>query len=134
MMHRYLDSKTESDFKRLIQLLESDSNDKVVFRKDFNNLYLVSETTETELMLRFSSYHKQITIARIALIQHRKGTFTKILRELSTFDEQFKSIVIESVLTEEMTNYLKKHNWEETIVPFNYEKDMEAILKETQEL
>lgn len=131
-MRRYLDKKVESDFKNLIQLLEDDSNDKIYFRKEYDNLYLISDSTETELMLRFSMYHKQITVARINLMSKRKGTFTKILLALSKFDDNFKSIVIESALTEEILNYLKKHNWQETNIPFNYEKDMEKILMENQ--
>lgn len=100
-----------TDFLELINLFTEDNASIVDAWGDTGRLFIRGD--ENELMLRINEYSKEITISRINIKNQRKGYGTKILNFIKDYANKkgLEKIRIESVMSDEMQNFAKKHDF-----------------------
>lgn len=110
------------DFQFLNQLFEEDACSSVDSWIDKGRLFIRSENNE--LMIRFNSFKNEIVIARVEVNKKRNGVATKTLTFLKEYAQKnnYKTILIEQAMTEEIVYFAQKNNFSEiSHMPFNYE-------------
>ncbi|MCU7667535.1 hypothetical protein [Bacillus thuringiensis] len=100
------------EFSTIIALFEKDNGKKVDVRTNMGRLFITGE--ESELMLRFNTHTKRITIARILFKHTRIGYGTSLLSELKQYGKTngYDSILIESLMTKEAYHFAMKHGFQ----------------------
>lgn len=102
-----------SDFKEIINTIQEVEGVELNVTKSImgNNIYMFSMEQETELYIKKSL--NNIIISKVNFKNKRQGLMTKILNELIkiTKDYDYDTIMVESVLTKEMSNFCLKHNF-----------------------
>lgn len=113
--------KVREVMDKVVEIFKQDSKDnKVDYYSQWQNFFL--KGNECELMLRFNQHQKQLVVARVRFNSRRGGLFTKVLNELEKLPS-YETIVIESIGTEEMFNYVNKNGFkEDQYTPFNYNR------------
>lgn len=73
------------------------------------NVYFSTDSQANTLYIRKNN--KEYAITNITLINQRRGTFTKILKELKDLAKrENRDLILENVITEEMYNFCYKNN------------------------
>lgn len=100
------------DFKDVIELFEKDCGEPVESYISFNRLFVYGNGNE--LMLRINKHTSSLVIARVLFVNQRVGYGTLLLERLEKVARKYglSKMYVESVLTEEMINFLKKHGFE----------------------
>lgn len=104
--------KTE-DFKNVIKIIEEldNTNLDVNLSLTGNTIFMMSPTQETELYIKKSL--NSIIISRVNFYNKRKGIMTKVLKELINITKGYgcNKIIVESVLTKEMSQFCLKNKF-----------------------
>lgn len=107
------------DFQEIVQLFQDDAGGQLdsahINYSMVNRLFLNGGFEEqNELMLRLNTYQKQLIVARVHFIHQRQGYGTKLFKFLNEYGKNngYETIVVESVLTQEMKQFLMKHGFE----------------------
>lgn len=119
-------------FQDLIDILESDSKEQLNCYVQMNRLFINGYNSESDLMLRYRS-DSVLTIARLVVETPRAGVGSDVLNWLTDFAkrENFKTIEMESVLSDSMENFCIKHQfvredkWEDSFQSLNWFKSIE---------
>lgn len=101
------------DFKKIIEIIEDCEDTKLDVNMSVagNNIFMMSSEQETELYIKKSL--DSIIISRVNFKNKRKGIMTKVLNELINLTKYYgyNKIIVESVLTEEMSKFCIKNNF-----------------------
>lgn len=101
------------DFKKIIEIIEDCEDTKLDVNMSVagNNIFMMSAEQETELYIKKSL--DSIIISRVNFKNKRKGIMTKVLNELINLTKHYRydKIVVESVLSEEMSKFCIKNNF-----------------------
>lgn len=102
-----------SDFKEVINLIQEVEKVELNVNKSImgNNIYMCSMEQETELYIKKSL--NSLIISKVNFKNKRQGLMTKILKELIKITKEYgyDTIMVESVLTKEMSHFCLKHNF-----------------------
>lgn len=100
-----------SDFIFIEEIFKKEVTEDFKLRKKFNKVEGVSWETEGEIMIRVNE--DRLTIARINVLNTRKGILTSILNKLITYCKETNKnkIIIESAFTESMINFALKNGF-----------------------
>lgn len=98
------------DFNSIKEILQEINNEShVVESKRYNNIYFYNDSGD--VYIKFN--RKQVILSRISLEKQRQGYGTRILNILKDYCKKYsiEELVIESVLTDEMLAFCKKHGF-----------------------
>lgn len=106
------------DFTYLKELFISKGIEDFHLRKTLNKVEGFSYDTEAEIMIRVNKDF--LTIARINVLDTRKGTGFKILSFLINYckNNNKNKLIIESAFTDEMINFCNKHGFKPDMFAF----------------
>lgn len=128
----------DDEIEMVLALFKNDNNgENIEWYIEDHKLFINSENNK--VMLRFNDYinevdcinvedriDKTIDIAIVRFLHKRQGYCTKLIELLSIYGRKngYSNIILESVLTEEMSNFARKHgfikvgrmNWKKGIV------------------
>lgn len=107
----------------LKKIIEENNECKLNYSDSFNSFWL-NDYNGNELRILFLE-NIQLTVSRVSFQNKRKGTMTKILKELIVFCQKnnINKIIIQSVLTLEMANFCLKNNFKKTDYMFLIESE-----------
>lgn len=107
------------DFQAIVQLFQDDADGHLdsayIDYSIVNRLFINGGFDEqNELMLRLNTYQNQLTVARVHFIHQRQGYGEKLFELLNEYGKNngYETIVVESVITHEMKQFLMKHGFE----------------------
>ena len=104
---------SEEDLSPIIDIIEKAEKTKlnVTYSPFKNNVMLSAHEQETELYLKLS--YNNIIISRVQFKNKRQGTMTRLLKEiiLIAHKKEIKSVLVESVLTKEMSSFCIKNGF-----------------------
>lgn len=106
---------TDEDIEILQDMIEKAERTKMTCRRELSGIWLESKNHDipvTELRLLILS-NIQVTVSRVCFKNERRGTMTSVFEFLKNFciRNNINQIVIQSVLTKEMSNWCKKHGF-----------------------
>lgn len=108
------DSKVKLDELRpIIALFEEDTKTELFSIIDMNRLIIRNERFNIILMVRFTLPLKKMTIANVEFVHQRQGYGSRLLSLLITYGQErgYEKIEVESLLTESIYEFVKKHGF-----------------------
>lgn len=82
---------------------------EIYYNTTGTNVYFSTNSQANTLCIRKNN--KEYAITNITLVNQRRGTFTKILKELKDLAKcENRDLILENVITEEMYNFCYKNN------------------------
>lgn len=112
-------------FEPLKNLMEEIGKEKLDMWIDLDRLFI--QGAESELMLRLKHYSNSLVIARIQVSETGRGHGKKILDWITDYanSNEYKSIMIESAMTEAAIKFAKKNGFAKIQSPiFKSEGDL----------
>jgi GNAT superfamily N-acetyltransferase len=104
----------EEDFLPLKSILEADAQSPITMWVSFGRIFMISNETETELMVRVNQ--DTITIARIQFTSQRNGYGSRVLNWLKEYARRNgqTKLKIECANTKEIVNFARKYGFVQT--------------------